>query len=368
MGDPRHRQLAELLVGHSMRLAAGETCLIETIDVPVEFVLEMVRAVRARGALPFVERKESRLFRELLVGGDERQIRMMGEFERARMVRMNAYVAVRGSHNVSEQSDVPTEQMKHYQSLWLKPVHHQVRIPRTKWVVLRWPTPSMAQLAGMSTDAFEDFFFAVCLVDYAKMAEQVRPLAERMARADRVQIRGPGTDLSFSIRGIPIIPCSGEKNVPDGECFTAPVRDSVEGTIRFNTPTIYLGKSFRNVRLVFRAGRIVEASAEEGEGLDAILDTDEGARFVGEFSIAFNPMIRHPMKDVLFDEKISGSFHFTPGKAYETADNGNRSEVHWDLVQIQRPEYGGGTIHFDGELVRKDGLFVPGELRALNPA
>ena len=221
----------------------------------------------------------------------------------------------------------------------------------------------------MSTEAFEDFYFNVCTLDYAKMASAIQPLADRMSSTDQVHIAGPGdTDLTFSISDIDVIGCSGTHNIPDGEIFTAPVRDSINGIIHYNTPTIYNGASFENVRLTFENGRVVEASAEaDSDKLNSILDTDDGARYVGEFAIGFNPYITHAMKDILFDEKIAGSLHFTPGRCYDEADNGNKSEIHWDLVLIQRPEFGGGTIHFDGELIRRDGLFIPGDLEPLNP-
>ena len=228
----------------------------------------------------------------------------------------------------------------------------------------------MAQLAGMSTPEFEDFYFRVCTLDYAKMETAAQALANRMANVDRVSIQGPdATDLTFSIKGIPKIPCCGDKNIPDGEVFTAPVRDSINGVLEYNTPTIYNGISFENVRFKFVNGRIEEATSASGndEELNKILDTDDGARFIGEFAIGFNPHILEPMKDILFDEKIAGSFHFTPGQAYKEAGNGNDSEIHWDLVCIQRPEYGGGTIAFDGEVIRKDGRFVVDDLLPLNP-
>jgi aminopeptidase len=228
----------------------------------------------------------------------------------------------------------------------------------------------MAQAAGMSTEAFEDFYFQVCAgVDYARMAKAQAPLKDLMDKTDRVQITGPGTDLSFSKKGIATIPCAGERNVPDGEIFTCPVRDSVNGVIQFNCETLYRGVVFNNIRLVFKDGRVVEASAgSETNRLNEILDADDGARYIGEWSLAFNPYILKPMKDILFDEKIAGSFHLTPGQAYEEADNGNRSQIHWDMVCIQRPEYGGGEILFDGVVVRKDGLFTLPELQGLNPA
>ena len=285
------------------------------------------------------------------------------------MELMQAYIGLRGSQNVSEMADLSDEQMKKQARLYGKPVHFEQRVNHTRWCVLRWPTPSMAQLANMSTRAFEDFYFNVCTLDYARMDNAAQKLAARMDRTGDVRIQGPGdTDLSFSIKSIPVIPCSGAHNIPDGECFTAPVRDSVNGVIHFNTPTIYNGSTFENVRLTFENGKVVDATAEQdSDQLNSILDTDEGARYVGEFAIGFNPYILTPMKDILFDEKIAGSIHFTPGRAYEDADNGNRSEIHWDLVLIQRPEYGGGTLEFDGEIVRRDGQFVSDDLEALNP-
>jgi len=240
------------------------------------------------------------------------------------------------------------------------------RVKRTKWVVLRWPTPSMAQLAGMSTEAFEDFFFDVCTLDYRKLQPGMKALKGLMERTDRVQIKGPGTDLNFSIKGIPAVICGGDRNIPDGEVFTAPVKESVEGQLTFNAPSIYQGTAFDGIQLNFQRGKIVKASSNETKKLNKILDSDAGARYIGEFSLGFNPRVFQPMRDILFDEKIAGSFHFTPGQAYEEADNGNRSQVHWDMVSIQRPDYGGGEIYFDGKLIRKNGEFLPKQLRSLN--
>jgi aminopeptidase len=262
-------------------------------------------------------------------------------------------------------SDVPSEKMK-LVARKLKPVLDW-RVKKTRWCVLRWPSPSMAQQAGMSTEQFEDFYFKVCTLDYAKMVPGMNALKELMQRTDQVEIRGPGTDLRFSIKQIPAIICGGTHNIPDGEVFTAPVKTSVQGEISFNAGTIYQGSAFDAVRLEFKNGKIIDATANNSNKLNKILDSDPGARFIGEFSLAFNPHILHPMRDILFDEKISGSFHFTPGQAYEEADNGNRSQVHWDMVNIQREDYGGGTIHFDGKLIRENGRFVPKPLQALNP-
>jgi len=324
----------------------------------------LIRAARNAGGVPFAQVYHARVNRELALEASDRQLNIMATHELARMKKMNAYIAMRGSHNITELADVPAEKLQSIGKK-MRPVQDQ-RVKRTKWVVLRWPTPSMAQLAGMSTEAFEDFFFDVCTLDYRKLQPGMKALKGLMERTDRVQIKGPGTDLNFSIKGIPAVICGGDRNIPDGEVFTAPVKDSVEGRLTFNAPSIYQGTAFDGIQLDFKRGKIVEASSNETKKLNKILDSDAGARYIGEFSLGFNPRVFQTMRDILFDEKIAGSFHFTPGQAYEEADNGNRSQVHWDMVSIQRPDYGGGEIYFDGKLIRKNGEFLPKQLRSLN--
>lgn len=305
--------------------------------------------------------------RAMLKNANKEQLELWAELDLERMKKMDCYIGIRAGENVNDMADVPEENMKLYNALYSHPVHSEERVKRTKWVVLRYPNASMAQLANTSTEAFEDFYFDVCNLDYSKMDRAQDPLAELMRNTDKVRIVGPGTDLSFSIKNIGAEKCSGQKNIPDGEVYTAPVRDSVNGTIAYNTPTLYNGVTFENIKFRFENGKIVEATGSDTKRLNEILDSDEGARYIGEFAIGFNPYILTPMKDILFDEKIAGSLHFTPGQAYDVTDNGNRSSIHWDLVLIQRPEYGGGEIYFDDRLIRKDGLFVIPELEALNP-
>lgn len=367
MTDPRHTRLAELLIGYSCEVKEGENVLIEAIDVPQRFVAELVRVCAEAGGRPYVTLKSQAVWRALMRHGSEPQMKLIGEVEAHRMGEMDCYVGLRGNPNVSEWSDVPADRMRLYEGHFWKPVHQDIRVKKTRWVVLRWPNPSMAQLAQMSTEAFEDFYFDVCTLDYAKMSRAMQPLKELMERTDRVRLVAPGTDLAFSIAGIPAVPCDGKLNIPDGEVFTAPVRDSVEGTIRFNAATIYQGHVHEDVRLRFEKGRVVEASSSDPEHLEEVLDSDEGARHVGEFAIGFHPHIRRPMKDILFDEKIAGSIHFTPGQAYDEAYNGNDSQVHWDLVLMMDEKAGGGEVWFDGELIRKDGRFVVPALEGLNP-
>lgn len=367
MTDPRHTRLAELLTHYSCEVTAGDHVLVEAIDVPEAFVHEMVRVIAEAGGHPLVTLKSQAVWRSLMCHASEEQMRVIGSTEAHRMAEMDCYVGLRGNPNVSEWSDVPAERMKLYEAHYWKPVHQDIRVKKTRWVVLRWPNPSMAQLARMSTEAFGDFYFRVCTMDYRQMSRAMQPLKELMEATDRVRLVSPGTDLTFSISGLPAVACDGKLNIPDGEVFTAPVRDSVNGTIQFNAATIYQGVTHENVFLRFEDGKVVEATSSDTEHLNRVLDTDDGARYVGEFALGFNPHIRRPMKDILFDEKIAGSIHFTPGQAYDEAYNGNDSQIHWDMVLLMDEAAGGGEIWFDGELIRKDGLFVVPELEALNP-
>lgn len=369
MVDPRITQLAELLCSHSTNLGPEDKVLIHAFDTPEEAIAEVVKAAQARGAKVALRIESSFVRHQLMEGMTKENAQLIATVEKYEMEQMTAYMAFRGAPNTMEMSDIPRETMRMWAAEYSEPVVFGVRVPKTKWVVLRWPTPSMAQAAGMSTKAFEDFFFRVCNADYAKMSVAAKPLADLMNRTDMVRITGPGTDFSLSIKDIGAVPCCGEANIPDGECFSAPVRESVNGVVQFNTASLYEGKVFENIRYEIKNGKIIDASAGAlTQQLNDILDTDEGARYFGEFAIGFNPYVLHPMKDTLFDEKIAGSFHFTPGNAYDPpGGNGNKSAIHWDTVLIQRPDYGGGEMYFDDVLVRKDGLFVLPELEPLNP-
>ena len=364
MQDARLDKLASLLVDYSTELKRNEKVLIEVFDAPDDMTIALIRAARKARAIPFVQIQRARVMRELALEIDPRALDLTAAHELARMKKMDAYIAIRGSNNISELADVPIDRMK-LVAKKLRPLQDQ-RVQKTKWVVLRWPTPAMAQLAGMSTEAFEDFFFKVCTLDYRRLQPGMKALKALMEKTDKVQIKGPGTDLRFSIKGISAIVCGGDRNIPDGEVFSCPVKDSVQGHVTFNAPSIYQSTPFDNIRLDFRDGKIVEATSNQTKKLNAVLDSDAGARYIGEFSLGCNPHIMHPMRDILFDEKIAGSFHFTPGQAYQEADNGNRSQVHWDMVSIQRKDYGGGEIYFDGKLVRRDGEFLARALRSLN--
>src|SRR5579862_3976258 len=369
MLDPRVTKLAELLVNHSLELGPADKLLIHTFDIPDDAVAEVVRVAQAKGAQVAVRLERNLVRRQLMHGMTKANARTIASVEKHEMEHMTAYLALRGTDNYAELSDIPSDIQSMWSKEYVQPVVFGVRVPKTKWVVLRWPTPGMAQQANMSTPAFEKFYFDTCTLDYSRMAKAAAPLEDLMNRTDAVHILAPGTDLKFSIKGVGAVACCGDKNIPDGECFSAPVRDSMVGTIAYNTASLYQGQEFKDIKYTVKNGKIVEAAAgADTAKLNGILDSDEGARYFGEWALGFNPYVLHPMKDTLFDEKIAGSFHFTPGNAYDPpGGNGNKSSIHWDTVLIQRPEYGGGEIYFDGKLIRKDGLFVLDELKGLNP-
>ena len=364
MKDPRLETLAGNLLDYSLEIKPGEKVIIEGETGSAGLMGSLIEAAYAREAVPFLHTGDSRLQRTWLLGAKREQMDLQVAWSMQRVRDIDASVFIMAGDNATELADVPGHilEASHLASQQLMDLYLT-----KKWVILRYPTPAAAQAAGMSTEAFEDFCLEVSTLDYAKMDKAMDPLVDLMSRTDRVRITGPGTEISFSIKGIPILKAAGKNNIPDGEVYTAPVRDSVNGVVSFNTPSIEDGVTYERVRLTLENGRVVDADANEPERLRQMLDTDNGARYLGEFALGVNPRIVRPMKDTLYDEKICGSLHLTPGRAYEEADNGNRSSVHWDLVLIQTPQWGGGEIYFDDVLVRKDGLFVLPEIEGLNP-
>ena len=367
MRDPRLEKLAKTLLEYSNKVEAGQHVLIKGNILAKPLIKELIKHTYRIGAYPHTEILDDEIGRELSLGNTEERMEKVTGWNLEKYKDIDAFISVFADENDSEYSDVPTE-IKVMQARVGRPVSNLI-VNTKQWVLLNYPTPSLAQKAKMSLEQFEDFLLDVCLVDYSKMNEAMKNLKALMERTDKVHITGPGTDLTFSIKGLQAIPCAGDCNIPDGEVFTAPVRESVNGIIQYNTPSPYQGTVFNNVKLEFKDGKIINATADNDvERLNEIFNTDEGARYVGEFAIGVNPLIKHPMGDILFDEKIDGSLHFTPGQAYEgEADNGNRSAIHWDLVLIQREEYGGGSIYFDDVLIRENGRFVLPELECLNP-
>ena len=370
MRDPRYKKLAKLLVNYSCDLKPGENIIIHSYyDVPSEMICEIVNEVYRVGGNPIVWIQNQNVFRNLLLNATKESMMAIADSEVGAMKKASAYIVIRGVDNDAQLSDVPSEKIALYDKFWFNPVHAKERVNK-KWVLLIWPTPGTAQRFGMSTEAFTNFYFNVCAnVDYEQMSKYMDALFDLIKKTNKVHILGPGkTDLKFSIKGVGAKKCAGRRNIPDGEVLTAPVKDSVNGIIEYNTPAIYEGKKFTNICFTFKQGKIIKATCESGDSkeLNKILDRDKGARYIGEFSFGLNPKIKKPVMSTLFDEKIAGSIHLTPGKPYKEADNGNKSNVHWDIVLIQTKEYGGGEIYFDDVLIRKDGIFVIPQLQNLN--
>lgn len=367
MEDPRIRKLARYVVTTSLAVQPGDRVMVETRGREVDVARVFVEEVHAAGGLPLA-RVEDPTIRAAVYGqSSDEHIAWLGEDLRRTWEQVDCFVFIDASSNPSTWDGVPADRKTAYRTSVYQPVYLDLVANSRRWCVLRWPNDAMAMQAGMPTKDYEDFYFDACLVDYPKMNQALEALKARMDRADQVHVVGPGTDLTFSVKGIDIMIKNGDRNIPDGEAATAPVRDSVNGTITYNVPCVYDGFTYRDVRFTFENGRIVEATGNDPERINRLLDTDEGARYVGEFALGVNPAITVPIGDILFDEKIAGSFHLTPGNCYDNAYNGNHSAVHWDLVCSQRPEHGGGEIWVDGELLRKDGQFVPEDLWPLNP-
>ncbi len=368
MKDFRLEKLASNLLSHSVNLQKKEKILIEIIGIDaIPLGKELIKQSEIIGGFPFFNIIDHKIIREMLKNATEEQIKIYAKHDLQRMKDMDAYIGIRAITNTAELNGISKENMELYNKYYTLPVHFEERVKRTKWCILRYPNSSMAQMSNMNTEEFEDFYFNVCGLDYDKISKAMDPLVNLMNKTKKVHIIGEGTDLTFSIEGIPTEKYMGTFNIPDGEVATAPVKTSVNGYITYNTETRYNGVLFNNIKFELENGKIVKATANKTKELNEILNTDDGSRYIGEFAIGLNPYIEKPIGDTLFDEKIKGSFHFTPGDSLEESDNGNRSSIHWDIVNIQTPEYGGGEIWFDDVLVRKDGIFVLEELKLLNP-
>jgi aminopeptidase len=368
MEDTRIRKLARFMISDAVSLQKGERILIEQHGgTDRSLMLALVEEVYQAGGRPFVHIFDYELEGAVLQVGDEELLSEIASYEIARMKNMDAYIDIRVQDNLYVWGHLGKEKIANYRKGYWGPLHLNLRCQETKWSVLHYPTDSVAQMAGMNTREFEDFFFRSSLLDYRKMGQAMTPLVELMDRTDRVRIVSPGTDLSFSIKGIGSVPMNGQGNIPDGEIYTAPVRDSVNGTIRYNIDSYFQGFVFKDVAFTFKDGKIVHADGNDPDRINKILDTDEGARYIGEFAFGVNPEITRPITNIIYDEKMVGSIHFTPGNCYKKSDNGNVSALHWDLILAQNPEFGGGEIYFDDVLIRKDGRFVLPELDVLNP-
>ena len=363
--DPRDVTLARNLVRYSLSVQPGERVMLDFRGSETEGLMKaMISAVTEAGGVPFPIWGADSWQRRFLRAANEQQVQSWGGIHETLMKEMQCYVRVNGSDNPFDVSDVPETARQWEREHYMQPVHLNLRVPNTKWVVLRYPSNSMAQQAKRSREGFAELYYDVCNLDWERFSRAMDPLKALMEKTDQVRLTAKDTDVTMSIRDIGVVKCDGQMNIPDGEVFTAPVKDSVNGVITYNAGALYAGTSWDWIRLKFEAGKIVHIDASNDVAvLEKVFDTDEGARFMGEFSFGLNPRLHEAIKDTLFDEKIYGSFHTALGQAYDTADNGNKSAIHWDLVCIQTERYGGGNVWFDGELVRENGHWVHPDLK-----
>ncbi|WP_134683014.1 aminopeptidase [Brevibacillus migulae] len=360
------KTLAEKIVGDSLQLQTNDRVFIDLMGEADELVEAIIKELYRIGAQPYLRVMPIHHLKSIIMGCSKEQIMLWTKQELYKLKNMNAYISIRTDENIFEWNDIPPEKFDLYLKHYAYPMTSGM-VGTGKYIILKYPTPGMAQLSRMSLDSFTNLYFRACNMDYRQLEEGAQALADILSQTDRVRIVAPGTDLSFSIKGIPNYFCNGQFNLPDGEIFTAPILDSVEGTIAFNVPAVFLGMAFDHVRFEFKAGKIVNAVSNDNRKLMGILKADEGASRLGEFGIGLNPHLRIPVSNLLFDEKMAGSVHLAIGHALPMADNGNVSSVHWDLVLSQLEEHGGGELYFDDVLVRKNGYFVSEELSHLNP-
>lgn len=358
-------ELAKKIVNYSVKVNVNERVLINTYVNDSFFIKRLIYYITLNKGIPFVRINDESINSYLLETANENRYQEIKQHGLDDVNNYDIFINIRYTTNDYSKKNIDENTLKNI-ALTTKESDY-IRINERKWVLLNYPSNVDAYKAKMTTDTYKNYALDVMIFDYEKMNNDIAPLKKLMEQTDIVRITGPNTDIEFSIKDIPVIPCVGEANLPDGEIYTAPVRESVNGLITYNTPSPYNGNIYHKVSLLFKDGKIVEAKCDENnEEINKIFNTDEGARYVGEFSFGLNPLIRNPMGDILYDEKIIGSIHFTPGQAYKDAYNGNDSGIHWDLVLIQREEYGGGEIYFDHTLIRKDGKFVLPDLLHLN--
>jgi len=366
MKDKRIEKLASVLVNFSTSIKKGDMVLIEAIGTPtLPFVKEIHRQTLIKGAkyveIWFSEPEVTKDFYNLAT---KQQIDFFPKHKLDFMKKVNAYIAVRAPENSMVFANVDHKNLLTNQKV-MQPILNW-RVNHTKWVVTRWPCHGFAQEAKMSLEELFDFYFAACIQDWASVGKRQAKLARMMKETKEIKVKASDTDLVLRKDKLPAINCNGLRNIPDGEVYTAPVKNSVEGYITFNCPAVYQSQEFDGICLEFKNGKVVKATCSAGdEGkLNAILDTDEGGRYIGEFSLGTNHNITKPMRNILFDEKIGGSIHMACGMAYEECNNGNKSAIHWDIIKILK---GDGEIYFDGKLIQKNGYFVHPSLVDLNP-
>lgn len=365
MQDPRIGKLARLLVNYSIRLKPGENVyLLTDSELGLPLAREVYKEIIIKGGHPYPHLvldpnvgmgAMDPIFMRYAIAD---QLSHLSDIALREMQEMDAYIRIGAPENTKDLAGIDPERIVARERATQPILDERLR---KRWVVTRYPTPALAQEAGMSISDYEDFLYGACLVNYRRMKREQGVIKERFDNGRLVRIVAPGTDLTFSISGRRGIMCYGLRNVPDGEVYYAPVEDSMNGVVSFPYPTIVDGQEVDGVVLEFENGRVVKASASKNEKLlIAKLDTDKGARVVGEFGIGTNYGITRYTKNTLFDEKIGGTIHLALGNAYEGSapkDVRNKSAIHWDMVVDLREFTGGGKIYLDRRIVQRNGVF-----------
>jgi aminopeptidase len=356
--DPRVEAYAKLLVERCLDVQPGMQVLIRTTPLARPAILALQREIARRGAYPIL-RVGFVMWPANPVWAAEAPEELLGELpeiDRFAADHMDARITMDAPENSRDGSDLPAERFQ----LTKEAEHYFFRrtmASEIPWVSCAFPTEALAQDAGLTLSQFEDVLYSACLIDWDRETERMTRFAERFDAGEQVHIVGPGTDLTLSLAGREGNVDDGHDNMPGGEFFYSPLEDSANGVIEFSEfPSSYQGHEFAGIRLVFRDGVIVEASAAKGEAmLHSLIDRDEGARRIGELGIGCNPGITRAMKHVLFDEKIDGSVHLALGQSYEKVGGKNTSSIHWDIVKDLRE---GGRIELDGKPVQENGAWL----------
>jgi len=354
MSDPRTAKLADILINYSLKVRRGERVLISaSSELAKPLVLEVYKKVLKAGGHPSVNIAFEEMATIYYSMAAKEQLL---DFPKAKLIEAknaDCVVNIRAAVNKKALSNIDPQAIS-MRSKVLMPIQEEI-VNRKRWVLCNFPTNALAQETDMSLDEYEDFLYGATNINWDKVKKEEMKLKRVLDKGEVVRIVGRDTDLTISIKGRKAIPCYGERNMPDGEVFLSPIENSAEGEIYYDLPAIYQGKEVLGIRLRFKQGKVVDASAEKNEKfLIAMLDTDKGARYLGELGIGTNYGIKHFSKDILFDEKIGGTVHLAVGRSYKDAGGKNESAIHWDMIKDLR---NGGTIYVDGRLIQKNGRF-----------
>lgn len=366
MVDPRIKKMANVLVNYSLQIKKGDLFVIQGSELAMPLIKEIYKEALRVGANPEVFLTPTGTKEIFFKEASEEQLSFVSPLRLHMIKSIDAILNIMGGYNTKELSGVDPKRIalnakanKEINDIF----NERVNSGDLRWCLCQYPTHSGAQESNMSLDEYTEFIFEACLLnedDPIKAWENVKKNHERiidyLKDKDFIEIKSKDTHLKLRVGGRKWINCFGDNNFPDGEVFTAPIEDSIEGHIRFSFPGIYMGKEIEDIRLTFEKGKVVKAGAAKGEDLlHALLDTDEGARYIGEFAIGTNYGIKKFTKNMLFDEKIGGTIHLALGNAYGESGGKNKSVIHWDMLCDMKD---GGEIYADGELFYKDGKFL----------